>query len=142
MDREYSDRLLRTTSAAVASAKEPRAVLHAAFEAVVRGDFDAFAASVTDDVQLRIRGFGALDGWWRGRDDVVAATRKNFGLLDQQQPEIDGMIADGDRIAVLMRETGVFKSSGERYSVRGVQWFTFAGGKIREIDEIVANHPA
>jgi hypothetical protein len=33
----------------------------------------------------------------------------------------------------------VLKSSGQVYRVRGVQWFTFADGKIRKIDEIVAS---
>jgi hypothetical protein len=28
--------------------------------------------------------------------------------------------------------------NGQPYRVRGVQWFTFAEGKIRKIDEIVA----
>jgi hypothetical protein len=51
------------------------------------------------------------------------------------------MIADGDRIAVLLRESGILKSNGQAYSVRGVQWFTFADGKISKIDEIVASIP-
>ena len=46
--------------------------------------------------------------------------------------------AQGDRVAVLLRESGVLKSSGRAYSVRGVQWITFADGKIKKIDEIVA----
>ena len=37
-----------------------------------------------------------------------------------------------------MRESGVLKSTGESYSIRGVQWFTFAAGKITRIDEIIA----
>jgi len=49
------------------------------------------------------------------------------------------MIRQGDSIAVLMRESGVFKSTGQAYSIRAVQWFTFAGKKIKKIDEIVAS---
>jgi ketosteroid isomerase-like protein len=139
MDREYTDRFLQTTStAATADIKDPQTVLHAAFDAIIQGNFDAFGESVTDDVELNIRGFGPLDGTWRGRDAVVAATRKNFDLLANQKPQIEGMISQGDRLAVLLRESGVFKSGGQAYSVRGVQWFTFADGKIRKIDEIIA----
>jgi SnoaL-like domain len=51
------------------------------------------------------------------------------------KPEIESIISQGDRVAVLLRESGVFKSSGQAYSVRGVQWFTCADGKIKKIDE-------
>ena len=64
---------------------------------------------------------------------------KTSAMLASQKPEIEGIISQGDRVAVLLRESGVFKSSGQAYSVRGVQWFTFADGKIKKIDEIVAS---
>jgi ketosteroid isomerase-like protein len=140
MDREYTDRFLRTTSSAATEDRtDPQTVLHAAFEAIIRGDFDTFGASITDDAELSVSGFGVLDGTWRGRGEVVAATRRNFALLGSQKPEIESIISQGDRVAVLLRESGVFKSSGQPYSVRGVQWFTFADGKIRKIEEIIAN---
>jgi ketosteroid isomerase-like protein len=140
MDREYTDRFLRTTSsAATKDIKDPQTVLHAAFDAIIQGNFEAFSELIANDVELNVSGFGRLDGSWRGRDEVVAATRRNFGLVANQKPEIESMISQGDRVAVLLRESGVFKSSGQAYSVRGVQWFTFAGGKIKKIDEIVAS---
>jgi ketosteroid isomerase-like protein len=139
MDRAYSDKFLRTTGgAATKEVTAPQTVLHAAFDAIIRGNFDAFGQSVAEDVELNISGFGALDGSWSGREAVVAATRKNFALLGEQKPEIESMISDGDRIAVLLKEKGIFKSNGQAYSVRGVQWFTFAEGKIKKIDEIIA----
>jgi len=60
-------------------------------------------------------------------------------MLGSQEPEIQDLIALGDRIAVLMRENGGLKSSGQAYSVRGVQWFTFEQGKIKRIEEIIAS---
>jgi ketosteroid isomerase-like protein len=142
MDREYTEKFLRTTSrAATKDVNAPQTVLHAAFDAIIQGNYDAFGQSVTDDVELNIRGFSDMEGTWRGRDEVVAATRKNFALVHEQKPEIESMIADGDRIAVLLRENGILKSNGQAYSVRGVQWFTFADGKISKIDEIVASVP-
>jgi ketosteroid isomerase-like protein len=139
MDRAYSDTFLRTTgSAATKEVTAPQTVLHAAFDAIIQGNFDAFGQSVAEDVELNIRGFGALDGSWSGREAVIAATRKNFALVGEQKPEIESMISEGDRIAVLLKEKGIFKSNGQAYSVRGVQWFTFADGKIKKIDEIIA----
>ncbi len=141
MDRDYTDRLLLTTGAATKEASDPSTILHAAFDAIIQGNFDAFANRVTDNVEMNISGFGPLDGAWRGRADVVAATRRNFALLAHQKPEIESMIAEDGRIAVLLRESGVFKSNAQPYSVRGVQWFTFTDGKISKIDEIIASHP-
>jgi ketosteroid isomerase-like protein len=139
MDLEYTDRFLRTTGkAATEDVKDPQTVLHAAFDAIIQGNFDAFGQWVTDDVELNIRGFGALDGTWHGRDEVVAATRRNFAMLNEQKPEIEGIVVQGDRVAVLLRERGTLKSNGQAYSIRGVQWFTFADGKISKIDEIIA----
>ena len=139
MDRAYSDKFLRTTgSAATKEVTAPQTVLHAAFDAIIQGNFDAFGQSVAEDVELNISGFGPLDGSWSGREAVIAATRKNFALLGEQKPEIESMISEGDRIAVLLKEKGIFKSNGQAYSVRGVQWFTFADGKIKKIDEIIA----
>jgi ketosteroid isomerase-like protein len=139
MDSEYTARFLRTTSsAATKDLRDPATVLHAAFDAVIQGNFDAFGESVTDDVELNISGFGPLDGKWRGRDEVVAATRRNFAMVSEQKPEIESLVSEGDRIAVLLRERGVLKANGQAYSVRGVQWFTFADGKISKIDEIIA----
>jgi ketosteroid isomerase-like protein len=138
LDREYSDRFLETTGGA--ATKDNRlSVLHAAFDAIIQGNFEAFGERVTEDVELNIIGFGALDGAWRGRDDVIAATRRNFAQLGEQKPEIESIISEGDRIAVLLREHGIFQSNGQAYSVRGVQWFTFSEGKIKKIDEIIAS---
>lgn len=140
MDREYGERLLATARSEVTNQPgDLQAVLHSAYDAVIRGDFDAFGELVTEDVELSICGFGTLDGTWRGRNDVIAATRKNFAEVDRQQPEIESIVRHGNYIAVLLRESGVFRSSGQAYSVRGVQWFTFADGKIEKIDQIIAS---
>jgi len=139
MDPGYSERLLASARSAVTSPSDPQAVLHAAYDAIVRGDFDTFGEMVTEGVELNICGFGALDGTWRGRADVVEATRRNFASIAAQQPEIESIIGQGDCVAVLLRESGVFKSTGQAYSIRAVQWFTFAAGKIKKIEEIVAS---
>jgi hypothetical protein len=49
------------------------------------------------------------------------------------------MISQGDQVAVLLRESGVAKSGGQAYSVRGVEWSTFAHGEIREIEKIIVS---
>jgi ketosteroid isomerase-like protein len=140
MDPQYTDKFLATSRPAdPAGATDPQAVLHAAYAAIISGDFDALSESMTDDVALNICGFPPINGTWKGRGEVVAATRKNYGQLENQQPTMEGLISGGDSIAVLMRETGVLRSTGQAYSVRGVQWFTFTGGRISRIDQVIAS---
>ncbi len=117
MDREYSARFLETTSSsATEDVTAPETVLHKAFDAVIHGDFDVFGHWVTDDVELSISGSGAMDGTWRGRDEVMAASRRNFEMLEEEKPEIEGMISQGNSIAVLLRDNGVLKSNGQAYA--------------------------
>jgi ketosteroid isomerase-like protein len=140
MDREYTDKLLADARPAEGGdSSHPQAVLHAAYDAIIRGDYEAFGNCLTPDAEMTIHGFGPMNGTWRGRAEVVAATRKNFGEAEDQQPIIEGMVAQDDTIVVRIHESGVFKSSRKAYSSRGVQWFTFAEGKIKKIDEIVAS---
>src|ERR1035437_410299 len=139
MDSEYTDKLLSTVSAAAAStAQDPLVTLHAMYDAIIKGDFDGIGEFMTYDVELNICGFPAIDGTWRGRNDVVAAARKNYAQIEDQQPEIEAMISRGDSIAVLLRKRGVLKSTRQAYS-SGVQWFTFGDGKIRKINQIIAS---
>jgi ketosteroid isomerase-like protein len=138
MDPAYTDTILSTVSAAASAAQDPLVTLHGIYDAIIKGDFVRMGEFMTDDVELSICGFPAIDGNWRGRNDVVAAARNNYGQLETQQPEIEGMISQGNSIAVLIRESGVLKSTKEAYSVRAVQWFTFQNGKIKKIDQIAA----
>jgi len=139
MDPQFTTRFLETVEGAskAAGAGNPHTILLSAFQAIIQGDFDSFGAFLTDDVELRISGTGIFDGVWQGRKDVVQAARNNFGLLKHQKPEIEAMIAQGDMVAVLMRESGILKTNERNYQFRGVQWFTLAGGRIHRIEEIM-----
>jgi ketosteroid isomerase-like protein len=141
MDPQFTTRFLgelHGRSETAAAETHLTTTLQSAFESIVRGDFDAFAEHVTEDVELHINGSGLFDGSWHGRAEVVAAARKNYGQLRDQKPEIEAMISEGNTIAILLRETGVVRADETVYRVRAVQWFTFAGGRIGKIDQIAA----
>ena len=140
MEPEYIEKLFQTVGTAAAKdASALPAVLLGVYTAIIQGDFEAMGNSMSEDVELSICGFGPMDGNWRGRKAVVEATRKNFAFVDSQRPEIESVICQGDCAAVLLRESGVLKPTGQAYSIRAVQWFTFADGKIRKIDEIAGS---
>ncbi len=140
MDPQFTSRFLDTLESAPKAATETdnRGTLSTAFAAIVRGDFDAFGAALTDDAELEIRGSGIFDGSWRGVKEIVAAARINYGKVEGQQPEIEAMISQGDAVAVLLRERGLLKADRRKYSLRAVQWFSFSNGKIRKIVSIAA----
>jgi ketosteroid isomerase-like protein len=139
MDLEYSAHLLQAVKAATTEASDHQSILYQVYSAVVEGNFDAIHPLLTEDVELNICGFPPMDGAWRGQGEVVKAIRRNFGLVDAQQPEVERILTHGDSVIVLVRESGVIKASEEAYSVRCVQWLTFEGGKIRKIEEIAAS---
>lgn len=142
MDPQYTARFLDNVRPDTVAETDNQHVLHSAYEAIVRGDFDAFGSFLTEDAELNIAGSGSMDGVWRGRMHVVEAARRNFSQLADQKPEIESIVAQGDTVAVLFRETGAFRTNGRNYRFRVVQWFTFRAGKIHRIDEIVAATPA
>jgi ketosteroid isomerase-like protein len=140
VEPEHIYRLFETVgTVAIRDASELPSVLLGVYTAIVQDDFGAMGNSMCEDVELNICGFGPMDGKWRGRSAVVEATRRNFALVDGQRPEIERIICQADCVAVLLRESGVLKSTGQAYSIRAVQWFTFAEGKIRYIDEIAGS---
>jgi ketosteroid isomerase-like protein len=139
MDPQFTFRFIQEVRQQSADPDQHRRVLLSAYEAVVRQDFDAFAEHLSDDVELDIRGCGRMDGNWRGRANVLEATRRNYEQVAEQKPEIESMVAQDNQIAVLFRESGVYRQDRHPYSYRVVQWFTFAGDKIRRIDEVIAS---
>lgn len=119
------------------------ALLHGVFEAVGRGDFDAYGRGCTEDVVLEIAGSATVPflGTWKGRADVVDATRRNFGMLESQQPEMRSLAAQGDHVVVVMRETGRYIATGDPYAYHSAIVFTFEDGLVRRIREFIADEP-
>ena len=75
----------------------------------------------------------------RGRSpptQVIEATRQNFALVEEQRPEIQSVVAQGDTVVVLGRETGRFRPTGREYEMHWMHHYTFRGGKIQQIREL------
>ena len=88
MEREYSESLLATVrSVAPIDPSHPQAILHDVYSAIIGGDYDAFGEAVTDDVELNIIGFAPMHGTWRGRKEVVEATRRNLACCPASSPK-------------------------------------------------------
>ena len=113
------------------------------YRALVRGDVASFAASLTDDVELDIIGGPDLPfaGRWKGRGEVLKAVARNFSLLEDQQPEVESVVAQGDTVVVFARERGRFRSTGREYDIRWAQWFVFRDGLLFRMRELAEEGP-
>ncbi len=119
---------------------ETQGVLLAVLQAIGTGNFAALPQYLTDDVELHIHGFPALDGRWLGCPAVVAATASNYAKVTDQKPQIRAMVAQGEEIALRFHETGRLVESNDSYDLDVVLWCTFVDGKIRRIEEFIISH--
>src|SRR4051812_11547836 len=72
-------------------------LLREQYLALARGDFDAAIDLFHDDVEFEISGPPAVPflGRWRGRPAVGEAMRRNFAMVEDQEPEVHAIIAQG-----------------------------------------------
>ena len=102
------------------------------YRAIVRGEFAAFLDNLADDIDMEFVGppHVPFAGGWRGRHQAGEAVRNNFAQVEDQQPEIQSVVAQGDIVVVVAYERGRLRQSGRLYQVHWVQIFTFRDGKV------------
>ena len=108
--------------------------------AIARGDFAAAVANALDDVHFEIFAppeFGFVRQA-RGREQLLRAIQTNFAAVENQQPEIINVVAQGETIVLIGRERGTHRESGAAYAVEFVHRFTFRGGRLASLRIIAA----
>lgn len=107
--------------------------------AIGQADLAGVGELLTDDVRLEIRGCEQFpfvrDA--RGRAAVLAAIKHNFAEVQDQQPRLESVVAQGDTVIVMASEQGVIKSTGAAYHIEGIQRFVCRNGKISLVHEIL-----
>jgi ketosteroid isomerase-like protein len=108
------------------------------YRALAKADIPAFAALLSDDIEMEILGANELPfvRRARGRDAVLDAVARNFALVEQQQPEVEQVVAQGDTVVVVARERGRVKATGRDYDIRWVQMLTFRDGLLCRFREM------
>ncbi|MHC5544207.1 nuclear transport factor 2 family protein [Singulisphaera rosea] len=103
------------------------------------GKLEAAFDHLDDEVELEITGQSHFPflGYWRGRAEVGEAIRKNFGMIEDQHPEVHTVVAQGDTVVVIARERGKLPSRQLFYDLQWVQLFTFRDDRVIRIREIV-----
>ncbi len=114
------------------------------YRALARGDIGAALALMAEEVEMELTTPADLPiaGAWRGRDEVWAATLRNFGSLADQSADLLTVVAQGDTVMLLAEERGRVRATGVVYHVRWAQLYTFRGDKVVRIRGLAAQVPA
>lgn len=129
MNPAYAERV-------IADVADTSTVLPAMLAAIATGRFEEAGNFLTDEVVLEITGYEPFSGCWEGREAVVAAIRRNFTAVRDQQPVVEATVHSGYTTALLIREKAVLVADGTPYSLRLVLWVTYSDGLITRMDQI------
>ena len=105
--------------------------------AIGRDDLTAAGEMLADDVRLEILGADELPlvREAKGRAQVLEAVKENFGAVQDQNPSIQAIIAQGDTVVLTLEEEGVIRATGKRYRIKGMQRFVIRDGKVELVEE-------
>jgi ketosteroid isomerase-like protein len=102
--------------------------------AMSEGDADAMTNCLADDAVTITKGFGKVSGR-RDRKTMLATTAAFKELVPTGfRPKVEKLVAEGDTV-VLEFEGNAVLSNGKPYCNQYVFVFTFAEGKIRQLNE-------
>jgi ketosteroid isomerase-like protein len=107
--------------------------------AIGRNDLAASGDLLTDDVELDIRTSVDLPFIQRakGKEQFLDAVRQNFDELQDQQPNIEAVIAQGNTVIILAQEQGELRKTSTRYHVQGMHRYVFREGKMALVHELI-----
>lgn len=100
--------------------------------AIAGGRFSELRACLAPDVTLEIAAPPRFP-WVRraaGAEAVAEAVAHNFDTVREQMPHPLALVARGDTVMIMARETGRLAHSGEAYDVLLAQQFTFRDGLL------------
>lgn len=103
-------------------------------QAMSDGDAEGMARTTASDAETFTKGFGQVSGW-RNRETMLATTAAFREVVPTGfRPRIEKVVAEGDTVVIEFEGNAVL-SNGEPYCNQYVFVFTFAKGKIRQLNE-------
>jgi hypothetical protein len=108
------------------------------FRLIARKDFKALDDILADQVTLEIVGSPdtPMAGLTQGRQQVIETLENNFAQVEEQQPEIQSVVAQGNTVVVIGRDRGRFRPTGRTYDMHWMHQYTFEGDKIIRMREL------
>jgi ketosteroid isomerase-like protein len=108
------------------------------FGVIAAGRFEELPAFLAPDVRLEIVVPHGIP--WvcstAGAEEVAAAVAANFRAVCEQRPEPLALVAQGDTVMVMGRESGRLTDSGEPYRMLLAQQYTFRDGRLAEFRSV------
>lgn len=112
-------------------AEHAKEVVRQYVDAFNRGDLPGLRALLAEDAEIQ----GVMG---KGLFEKISPVWKQLIEGYNMQLRIDGMIAEGDTVAVRYTETGTFtrpafghEPTGKSYELVAMEWFEIEGGKIK-----------
>jgi ketosteroid isomerase-like protein len=118
-------------------------VIQRLYEAFMRRDVVALLDDMAEDVEWNIAGPSEVPftGADRGRGEVARVLQKSFATVQDQQPEVRQVVAEGDQVKVHGYERGTHQPTGNRYETAWVHVFTLSQGKVVRFHEEFESAP-
>jgi ketosteroid isomerase-like protein len=114
-------------------------LIHNLMMAIGRDELAAVGEMLAEDVRLEI--LGADDPPFirqaNGRAEMLEAIRQNFAAVQDQVPNVEAVIAQGDTVVIMLNEAGVVRATGKPYSIKGMQRFIIREAKVELVQEIL-----
>jgi hypothetical protein len=109
-------------------------------KAIQEGDFEAALKQADPLIELLIYAPPEFPFITRARGiaQVREAMAHNFGAVDDQQPEITNVLAQGDLVVLIGHEHGTIRATAVRYHVQFTHRFTFVNRALTHIQIIAA----
>lgn len=97
----------------------------AMYECAARGEWDAVAEFMADDLVIHEPATLPYGGEWRGRDALRRLFERVMGFWDDPEVEWIDMVGGETRVVALLQFTMTARSSGKRFSQRVAEVTTF-----------------
>jgi uncharacterized protein len=127
------------------TSRERIELVESAFAAWNRGDIDAFADHVSEDVawlEVSGRPEGGGDTELLGRERMRASLRSLFDAWESYHLEAESIRDVGDRVVAIVRETARGRASGVEVDGRWGYVLTVTAGKIVRVEAYRDAHRA
>jgi ketosteroid isomerase-like protein len=102
------------------------------YESILRGDFNAIVERFTDDVEWEVIGPAELPfcGSVRGRREAASTLRRNFSGYQHLRATVRDVVAQGNLVVVMCRETVRLEPLEEPIEIEWVQVFTIVNEQV------------
>lgn len=102
------------------------------YESILRGDFNAIVERFAEDIEWEVIGPAELPfcGSVRGRREAACTLRRNFSGYQHLRATVRAVVAQGNLVVVMCRETAHLEPLEEPVEIEWVQVFTIVNGQL------------